>query len=29
METRVGNGIDVHAFGPGSKIMLCGDSHRT
>jgi 2-C-methyl-D-erythritol 4-phosphate cytidylyltransferase/2-C-methyl-D-erythritol 2,4-cyclodiphosphate synthase len=24
LETRVGQGIDVHAFGPGSSIMMCG-----
>ncbi len=24
MEVRVGNGFDVHAFGPGDHVMLCG-----
>jgi 2-C-methyl-D-erythritol 4-phosphate cytidylyltransferase / 2-C-methyl-D-erythritol 2,4-cyclodiphosphate synthase len=23
-ETRVGQGFDVHAFGPGGKVMICG-----
>ncbi len=24
MDIRVGNGVDVHAFGPGDHVMLCG-----
>ncbi|MFW6027258.1 MAG: bifunctional 2-C-methyl-D-erythritol 4-phosphate cytidylyltransferase/2-C-methyl-D-erythritol 2,4-cyclodiphosphate synthase [bacterium] len=24
METRLGTGFDVHKFGPGDKVMLCG-----
>ena len=24
MEIRLGNGFDVHAFGPGDHVMLCG-----
>jgi 2-C-methyl-D-erythritol 4-phosphate cytidylyltransferase/2-C-methyl-D-erythritol 2,4-cyclodiphosphate synthase len=24
METRIGTGFDVHAFGPGDHLMLCG-----
>ena len=24
LETRVGNGFDVHRFGPGESVMLCG-----
>ncbi len=24
LETRVGQGIDVHAFGPGSSVTICG-----
>ena len=24
MDIRTGNGFDVHAFGPGDKVMLCG-----
>jgi 2-C-methyl-D-erythritol 4-phosphate cytidylyltransferase/2-C-methyl-D-erythritol 2,4-cyclodiphosphate synthase len=24
MDIRTGNGFDVHAFGPGSSVMLCG-----
>ena len=24
MDIRVGNGFDVHAFGPGSSVTLCG-----
>ncbi|MGF1658646.1 MAG: bifunctional 2-C-methyl-D-erythritol 4-phosphate cytidylyltransferase/2-C-methyl-D-erythritol 2,4-cyclodiphosphate synthase [Rubrimonas sp.] len=24
METRIGSGFDVHAFGPGDHLMLCG-----
>ena len=24
LETRIGQGVDVHTFGPGSEIMLCG-----
>lgn len=24
MDIRVGNGFDVHAFGPGDQVMLCG-----
>ena len=31
-EVRVGNGFDVHRFGPGDRVMLCGleiESHAT
>jgi 2-C-methyl-D-erythritol 4-phosphate cytidylyltransferase/2-C-methyl-D-erythritol 2,4-cyclodiphosphate synthase len=24
MDIRVGNGFDVHAFGPGDRVVLCG-----
>ncbi len=24
MDVRTGNGFDVHAFGPGDRVMLCG-----
>jgi 2-C-methyl-D-erythritol 4-phosphate cytidylyltransferase/2-C-methyl-D-erythritol 2,4-cyclodiphosphate synthase len=24
LETRIGQGVDVHTFGPGNEIMLCG-----
>lgn len=26
MDIRLGNGFDVHAFGPGDRVMLCGIS---